>query len=83
MVRTREHAGEMTVGTAEAVWPDAVAPEVLRRIVITTPNARFDVDPRTSRFLVLEKARASTGPDLRSPVVVFGLDRDRRPTRAQ
>jgi Tol biopolymer transport system component len=78
VIRTREHGGALTVGAAEAVWANDVAPEVLRRIVITTPNARFDVDPRTSRFLVLEKARASTAPDLRSPIVVLGLDSDRR-----
>jgi serine/threonine-protein kinase len=79
VTRTREHDGRLSVGPAEAVWTSAVAPEVLRRVVITTPNARFDHDPRSSRFLVLEKSQAGTGPDLRAPVVVMGQERDRRP----
>jgi eukaryotic-like serine/threonine-protein kinase len=82
VTRTREHAGALTVGAAEAVWADDVAADVLRRVVITTPNARFDLDPRTARFLVLERATPGTAPDLRSPVVVLGLDHDRRRTPA-
>jgi Tol biopolymer transport system component len=79
MLRTREQGKQLTIGAAEPVWASAIAPEVLRQIVITTPNARFDVDPHRSRFLVLEKGNAGTAPDLRSPVVVLGLDGDRRP----
>ena len=75
-----------TAGSRSVAWrpsfrihdTSAVAPDVLRRVVITTPNARFDNDPRSSRFLVLEKSQAGTGPDLRAPVVVMGQERDRR-----
>jgi serine/threonine-protein kinase len=77
VTRTREHAGQLTIGPAEAVWSGSVAAEVLRRVVITTPNARFDNDPRSARFLVLERARAGTEPELRAPIVVTGQDRDR------
>ena len=70
VVRTREAGGQLTLGAAESVWQGDVAAAVLRRLMITVPNARFDVDPRASRFLVLEKAIADAGPDLKSPIVV-------------
>jgi Tol biopolymer transport system component len=79
VTRTREQDGHLTIGPAEAVWADGSASDVLRRLVITTPNARFDYDPRASRFLVFEKGQAGTGPDLQAPIVVMGQERDRRP----
>ncbi len=82
VTRTRAHDGQLTVGPAEPVWTGNIATDVLRRIVITTPNARFDNDPRAARFLVLEKAQAGPGPELRAPIVVIGQDRDRRPATA-
>jgi hypothetical protein len=52
------------------VWQGDVASAVLRRLVITVPNGRFDIDPQGARFLALEKPTADSGPDLKSPVVV-------------
>jgi hypothetical protein len=82
VTRTRVHDGQLTVGPAESVWTSNIASDVLRRIVITTPNARFDHDPRVARFLVLEKAQAGPEPELRAPIVVMGQDHDRRPATA-
>jgi serine/threonine-protein kinase len=81
VIRTRDTAGQLTLGGPEPVWKDDVATAVLKRIMITVPNGRFDVDPTGSRFLVLEKAFVDPGPSLKSPVVVLGgigaLDRPR------
>jgi hypothetical protein len=70
VVRTRETNGQLTLGTAEPVWQGDVAASVLRRVLIAVPNARFDIDPRGTRFLVLEKATPDSGPELKSPIVV-------------
>ena len=77
VIRTRETGGQLSISPAEPVWKADVASAVLRRIVITTPNARFDVDRPGARFLVLEKASAEAGPELRAPIVVFGLNGER------
>jgi serine/threonine-protein kinase len=77
VIRTREAGGELAIGPAASAWPDDVAGAVLRRLVITVPNSRFDVDPAGSRFLVLEKASPDAGTDLTSPVVVLGLEQAR------
>jgi Tol biopolymer transport system component len=71
VTQTREHGGQLTIGPAEAVWKGGLNDQVFRRALITTPNGRFDVDP-PGRFLVLEKASADDGTDLKSPVVVLG-----------
>ena len=71
VVRTRETNGQLTLGTAEPVWQGDVGPAVLRRLVITVPNGRFDIDPRGARFLALEKSTTDDSPDLKSPVVVM------------
>ena len=70
VVRTRETNGPLTLGTAEPVWPGDVGSAVLKRLVITVPNGRFDIDPPGARFLALEQTSADAGPDLKSPVVV-------------
>jgi serine/threonine-protein kinase len=72
VVRTRESGGQLTVGAPEAVWPGDALTAILRRILITTPNGRFDVDVPGARFLVLEKSVPDVDPPLRSPVVVLG-----------
>ena len=73
LVHTRQAGGQLTVGPPEPVWKGEVAASVLRRAVITVPNARFDIDPSRGRFLVLERGADVAPPDLASPVVVFGL----------
>ena len=70
VVRTSEANGQLTLRPAEPVWNGDVASAVLRRLMITVPNGRFDIDARGTRFLVLEKATTEAGPDLKSPVVV-------------
>ncbi len=70
VMRTRETGGQLTFGTAEPVWQDDVAAAVARRLLIAVPNARFDIDPRGTGFLVLEKTSPDSGPDLKSPIVV-------------
>ena len=70
VVRTGETNGQLTLGTAEPVWQGDVAAAVLRRLVITVPNGRFDIDPQGTRFLALEKSTPDSGPDLTSPVVI-------------
>jgi serine/threonine protein kinase/Tol biopolymer transport system component len=74
VIRTREQGGQLIVGPPEPVWKGSVGADVLRRVVITTPNGRYDIDPGGARFWVLEKAAADAGPELKSPVVVLGLD---------
>jgi serine/threonine protein kinase/Tol biopolymer transport system component len=74
MVRTREAAGQLAVGPAESVWTGGVATAVLKRAVITVPNARFDLDPRAGRFLVLERASDNAGPELKSPIIMLGSE---------
>ena len=71
VMRTRETGGQLTFGTAEPVWPGDVAAAVARRLLIAVPNARFDIDPRGTGFLVLEKTSPDAGPDLKSPIVVL------------
>jgi Tol biopolymer transport system component len=71
VTHTREQGGQLTVGPAEAVWKGTLGTELFRRLLITTPNGRFDVDP-PGHFLVLERATADTGAELKSPVVVLG-----------
>ena len=65
--------GQLTIGAAEPVFAGDVAAAVRRRAVITVPNARFDIDRARTRFLVLERPTPAADPELRSPVVVFGL----------
>ncbi len=72
VVRTRENGRQLTIGTPEPVWKSDVASAMLRRVVVTLPNGRFDIDPSGARFLVLEKATPDSGPTLRSPIVVLG-----------
>ena len=45
VIRTRETGGQLSISPAQPAWKADVASAVLRRVVITTPNARFDVDP--------------------------------------
>ena len=73
VIRTREHGGQLTIAPPEPVWKSNIAPDVLRRVVITTPNGRYDIDPAGARFWVLEKAAADAGADLKAPIVVLGL----------
>jgi len=70
VISTRESDAQLTIGAAASAWPDDLAAIVLRRLVITVPNSRFDVDPAGARFLVLEKASVDAGPELKSPIVV-------------
>jgi Tol biopolymer transport system component len=70
VIHTKESGGQLAIGAAESAWPGDVAAAVLRRLVITVPNSRFDIDPAGARFLVLEKATADSGPDLKSPIVI-------------
>jgi serine/threonine protein kinase/Tol biopolymer transport system component len=72
VVRTRESDGQLTIGTREPVWKSDMASAMLRRVVVTLPNGRFDIEPSGARFLVLEKATPDSGPTLRSPIVVLG-----------
>jgi serine/threonine protein kinase/Tol biopolymer transport system component len=81
VIRTRESGGQLMVEPPDAVWKGTVADAVLRRIVITLPNGRFDLDPSGARFLVLEKSTADTLPGLRSPIVVLGSSGSRTPGR--
>ena len=74
VAQTREAGGQLTVGAPAPVWSAAVAPAVLRRVSITTPNGRFALDRAGSRFLVLEKSVADANTTLRSPIVVLGLE---------
>ena len=71
VIHTKESGGQLTIGAAASAWPGDVAAAVLRRLVITVPNSRFDIDPAGARFLVLEKATADSGPDLKSPIVIM------------
>jgi len=73
VIHTKEQGGQLTVGAPEAVWKGSIGPDVLRRVVVTTPNGRYAVDPAGPRFLVLEKASADAGPELKAPIVVLGL----------
>ena len=77
VIHTKESGGQLTIGAAASAWPGDVAAAVLRRLVIAVPNSRFDIDPAGARFLVLEKATADSGPDLKSPIVVLGSSGDR------
>jgi hypothetical protein len=52
------------------VWLGDVAAAVAQRLLIAVPNARFDIDPRGTGFLVLERTSPDSGPDLKSPIVV-------------
>ncbi len=79
VIRTREIAGQLTVAPPESVWSGAAAAAVLRRIVITLPNGRFDLDPPGARFLVLERSTPDAMPGLRSPIVVLGSSGSRTP----
>jgi serine/threonine protein kinase/Tol biopolymer transport system component len=77
VIQTKESGGQLTIGESASVWPGDVADAVSRRFVITVPNSRFDIDTDGARFLVLEKTSAEAGPDLKSPIVVFGSGVDR------
>ena len=77
VIPTKESGGQLTMGAVASAWPGDVAAAVLRRLVISVPNSRFDIDPAGARFLVLEKATADSGPDLKSPIVVLGSSGDR------
>jgi serine/threonine-protein kinase len=77
VIRARETGGQLTLGPADPVWQGDVASAVLRRLLIAVPNARFDIEPRGERFLVLERLSPDSGPDLKSPIVVLGSSGDR------
>jgi serine/threonine-protein kinase len=68
---TRVQDDQLVIAPPEPVWKGDLGPQLFRRVMITTPNGRFDVDP-PGRFLVLEKASADVPADLKSPVVVLG-----------
>jgi hypothetical protein len=71
-VDTTEVGGQLLVGKPQAIWRGAIAPTLLKRIVNPLAGARFDLDPGGTRFLVLESATESSGPQLSHPMIVLG-----------
>ncbi len=71
-VQTTEKGERLHVGTPRAVWRGASASTLLTRIVNPVAGARYDLEPRGARFLVLERAVEDKGPQLSHPMIVLG-----------
>ena len=72
VIHTRESGGQLTIGAAAS----AVAGRRRSRGAAASRDHRAELRASTSiragaRFLVLEKATADSGPDLKSPIVVM------------
>jgi serine/threonine-protein kinase len=71
-VRTREKAGQLLLDPPQVAWSGEAEPIALRRVVLSVAGARFDVDPRGTRFLVLERSTTPSAPSLSLPTVLLG-----------
>jgi hypothetical protein len=72
VVHTLAANGELSAAAPVPVWAGDTGAAVLNRAVISVAGARYDVDPRGTRFLVLESATADARPELAQPLIVLG-----------
>ena len=74
VVHTTEKGGQLSSARRSRCGGRRSTAAVLRRVVITVADARYDLEPGGTRFLVLEKgSRRGAGPPLSHPMVVLGV----------
>jgi serine/threonine-protein kinase len=69
-----EKDGRVMPSAARGVFPgEGARPPALQDVVVNMTGARYDENPRTGSFLVLETSNTSVDPPLSRPVVVPGF----------
>ena len=71
-VATRAGGEQLVAGEPRSVWRGRLQEEMLTRVVITVAGARYDVDARGARFVLLERPVPSSPPPLAHPMLVTG-----------
>jgi hypothetical protein len=72
LVPTRTEKEQFVAGEPRPVWRGRTQDAVLTRVVITVGGARYDLDARGSRFVLLERPIPSSPPPLEHPMLVTG-----------